>query len=145
MLQDTIVTMVQRRARIGAAIAGFVMAAGLFAGVSRLPAQAGVTSLPLTMISHKNSNGWLGVTSFSFTAGTTSIQLGTSCPSGYNASSGAYALNSVGQTSGVYVTYNGPRIDENPVNYNEYGWHFYWPGGSPSGTTALFDVYCVKS
>ena len=55
---------------------------------------------------------------------------------------GLFEMNSVGQSSQVYVAYNGPRYDENPPAYNVWGFHFYWPNGAPAGVTINFNAMC---
>jgi hypothetical protein len=92
-----------------------------------------------------SAKGWQGNASFSFPTNTTSIFLHEDCPASFPVVvNGAFAFNGTGQTSQVFLGYNGPRIDENPPSYTEWGWHFYWPGGSPAGTTALFSLFCAK-
>lgn len=92
------------------------------------------------------SKGWQANGTYSFPTGTTSIFLHMSCPASFPiVMSGAFALNGTGQTSDVSLGFNGPRIDETTPTYNEWGWHFYWPNGSPAGVTGVFSVFCVKT
>ncbi len=89
--------------------------------------------------------GWQSPYTYSVATGLTSLFFHYPCPSKFPVvSSGGFAGNSVLQTSVVSLGYSGPRTDETPANYNEWGWHFYWSGGAPAGTTITFTVYCVK-
>ena len=133
--------------RILGSLALVAMTGAFFA--SGAPSQAGVTGIPSIQIkpsmAQSSGAGWQGVATFSFQTGTTSIFLHADCPSNVPiVTNGAYALNSTGQTSQVYVAYDAPRIDESPPNYNEWGFHFYWPAGSPAGTTGVFNIFCQK-
>jgi hypothetical protein len=92
-----------------------------------------------------SSKGWQGNSTYDFSTSTTSIFLHEDCPASYPvAVNGAFALNSTGQTSEVYLAYNSPRTDESPPDYGEWGWHFYWPYGSPAGVVGTFTLFCAK-
>jgi hypothetical protein len=91
------------------------------------------------------NRGWQTPYLFNVAAGQTTQQFGMNCPPDFPVVvSGAFAANAVGQTSQVSLSFNGPRIDENPPDLNAWGWHFDWPQGAPAGLTIKFDVYCVK-
>jgi hypothetical protein len=88
---------------------------------------------------------WLGVSSVSIKAGTTSEFIHSDCPSQFPVVvSGAFAGSTAAQDSSYTLGYDGPRIDESPPNFGEWGWHFYWPGGAPDGTSFSFSLYCSK-
>ena len=106
-------------------------AAGLLASGFVAPAQAG-------------SSGWQTPSTYTgVVAGQTELFYHYPCPASPDIVwNGAYAMNSVGQSSEVYLGFNGPRLDENPASYAEWGWHFYWPAGAPAGVTITFNVFC---
>jgi hypothetical protein len=108
-------------------VAALALAAGL--GGVAAPAQAAA--------------GWQPVETYDVPTGLANLQLGINCPGGLPvAHSGAYAMNNVGQTSQVYLTFNGPRIDI--PSYNNWAFHFYWPAGAPAGIAIQYNVYCTK-
>ncbi len=72
-------------------------------------------------------------------------QYGRDCPVGYNAVSGAFAFNAVGQEDSITLSFNGPRIDEATPDLRSWGWHFWWPNGAKAGETILFNIYCIKT
>ncbi len=122
------VTRIHRRAS-GAAAAVAIAAAGLLACGFVAPAQAG--------------SGWQGTGTFAVPTGQTSQFVHMSCPTAFpRVWNGAFAMNNIGQTSEVYLAFNGPRIDETPPDYTEWGWHFFWPAGAPAGIVITFDVFC---
>jgi hypothetical protein len=87
--------------------------------------------------------GWQGVATYNVPTGLVSLQYGYNCPTIYpTAHNGSFAMNSVGQTSQVSLTFNGTRIDI--PSFSEWAWHFYWPNGAPAGVSIQFDVYCEK-
>src|ERR1700733_4573340 len=88
--------------------------------------------------------GWQGIATYNVTTGLQSLTYTYPCPTTGTtiAHSGSYAMNSVGQSSEVFLTYSGTRLDE--PSFKNWAWHFYWPGGAPAGITILFDVYCAK-
>jgi hypothetical protein len=87
---------------------------------------------------------WLSVGTFSFATGVVSQQIGYNCPASLPvAVSGSFAFNAIGQSTPVYLTFNGTRIDI--PSFSEWAWHFYFPNGAPAGVTVQLDVYCVKS
>jgi hypothetical protein len=91
--------------------------------------------------------GWQPEFTYSVPAGTVSLFFHFSCPSSFPVVwNGAFAFSAANgnQTQQVYLQYNGPRLDENPVNYGEWGWHFYWPSGSPNPTQITFAPFCQK-
>jgi hypothetical protein len=113
-------------AKIGAAMA----LAGLFACGFVAPSQAATA-------------GWQSPFLFSVATGTVNQFFSYNCPGAFPvAQNGAFEMNSVGQSSQVYVAYNGPRYDENPPAYNVWGFHFYWPNGAPAGVTINFNAMC---
>jgi len=112
----------RKTAALGAAIC-------LVAGFAYTPAQAAV--------------GWQEISTFNVPTGQVSQQFGYNCPADAQvAHSGSFAMNATGQTSQVFLTYNGTRLDI--PSFSEWAWHFYWPSGAPAGTVILFDVYCAK-
>ncbi len=67
------------------------------------------------------------------------------CPAGFPVVvAGAYAFNSLGQASGVAVGFNGPRIDENPPQFNGWGWNFNFVNGAPANVTVSLAIDCQK-
>jgi hypothetical protein len=113
-------------AKIGAAMA----LAGLFACGFVAPSKAATA-------------GWQSPFLFSVATGTVNQFFSYNCPGAFPvAQNGAFEMNSVGQSSQVYVAYNGPRYDENPPAYNVWGFHFYWPNGAPAGVTINFNAMC---
>lgn len=89
------------------------------------------------------ASGWQTPSTFAVPTGETSLFYHYPCPSNAGVVwNGGYSMNSIGQTSEVYLGFNGPRLDESPVSYAEWGWHFYWPGGAPAGITITFNVFC---
>lgn len=91
------------------------------------------------------ASGWQQVGEVTIPTGEAGVQEGFNCPANLPvAHSGAFAMNSVGQTSQVYLSFNGPRIDETTPDFTGWAWHFYWPAGAPAGITIKFDVYCAK-
>ena len=132
-----------------AVVAAAILGGGAL-GSSNAPAKAGPISMnPTARISpagRVTSMGWLGNAGFNFTTGTTSIFIHEDCPASHPvAVTGAFAFNSTGQTAAVYLGYNGPRLDESPPDYHEWGWHFFFPSGSPAGTSATFSIFCAKT
>jgi hypothetical protein len=93
------------------------------------------------------TRGWQPEFTYSVPAGTVSLFFHFSCPSSFPVVwNGAFAFSAANgnQTQQVYLQYNGPRLDENPVSYGEWGWHFYWPAGSPNPTQITFAPFCQK-
>jgi hypothetical protein len=88
------------------------------------------------------AEGWQGVSTFNVPKGQVNQQYGYNCPAAYpHATNGSFAMNAAGQTSQVFLSFNGPRIDI--PSFSEWAWHFYWPAGAPVGVSILFDVYCM--
>jgi hypothetical protein len=90
------------------------------------------------------ADGWQGNSSFDVPTGRNGQQYGRDCPAGYNAVSGAFAFNAVGQQDSITLSFNGPRIDEATPDLKSWGWHFWWPNGAKAGETILFNIYCIK-
>lgn len=93
------------------------------------------------------TKGWQPEFTYSVPSGTTALFFHFPCPSSFPVVwNGAFAFSAANgnQTQQVYLQYNGPRLDENPVNYGEWGWHFYWPSGSPNPTQITFAPFCQK-
>jgi hypothetical protein len=90
------------------------------------------------------SKGWQGIATYTVPTNTGSLEYSYPCPSEFPiAWSGGYEFVDGAQTDEVYVTANGPRLDEGPsTGFNVWGWHFFWPSGSPAGTQIYFDVNC---
>jgi hypothetical protein len=94
------------------------------------------------------TRGWQPNANYTVPPGTTSLFYHYSCPSSFPVVwNGAFAFSAANgnQTQVVYLQYNGPRLDETPVSYAEWGWHFYWPSGSPNPTQIEFAVFCNKA
>jgi hypothetical protein len=88
-------------------------------------------------------SGWQPTATYDVPTGLTSLFYHYPCPSGsLRAVSGGFATNSIGQTSNFSLGFDGPRLDESPPSFHEWGWHFYWPAGAPAGVTINFSVYC---
>jgi hypothetical protein len=88
--------------------------------------------------------GWQKPSTFDVPTGTKSLFFHFPCPANEPVVlSGGYAANSVGQNSAIHLGFNGPLLDKTPPNFGEWGWHFFWPGGSPAGVKITFDVYCI--
>lgn len=119
----------RRRSRTPAALA-LVVAGALACGFAA-PAQA--------------ADGWQENSQFDVPAGRRGQQYGRNCPAGYNAVSGAFAFNAIGQEDLISLSFNGPRIDEATPDLSSWGWHFWWPNGAKAGETILFNIYCVRS
>jgi hypothetical protein len=89
--------------------------------------------------------GWQPNANYTVPPGTNSLFYHYACPTTFPVVwSGAFAFSAANgnQTQVVYFQYNGPRLDETPVSYAEWGWHFYWPSGSPNPTQITFAVNC---
>jgi len=86
--------------------------------------------------------GWQKPFTFDVPTGRTSQFIHYPCPGSLVADSGGFAFNSVGQADDVYLGFNGPRVDESPANFHEWGWHFFWPAGAKAGETVIVDVHC---
>ena len=68
-----------------------------------------------------------------------------SCPTSFGfAWNGAFFLNPTGRSSNFSLGSKGPLINDFPPNPNEWGWHFFWPSGAPSGVEIYFSVFCYK-
>jgi hypothetical protein len=119
-----------RRRSCTPAVLAFVAAGALACG-SAAPAQA--------------DDGWQGNSEFDVPTGRKGQQYGRDCPVGYNAVSGAFAFNDVGQEDSITLSFNGPRIDEATPDLRSWGWHFWWPNGAKAGETILFNIYCIKT
>jgi hypothetical protein len=91
------------------------------------------------------ADGWQGNSSFDVPTGRVGQQYGRDCPVRYNAVSGAFAFNAVGQQDSITLSFNGPRIDEATPDLRSWGWHFWWPNGAKAGETILFNIYCIKT
>ena len=103
-----------------------------------------VTGLPI-VAAKASSVGWQAPSTLSIPAGRTSQFVGEQCKAPADVVwNGAFAMNSVGQSSNVSLGFNGPRIDENPPDFSSWGWHFFWPNGAPAGVTITFSVLCQK-
>jgi hypothetical protein len=92
--------------------------------------------------------GWQPEFTYTVPPGTTSLFFHDPCPASFPfVWNGAFAFSAQNgdQTQQVYLQYNGPRLDENPVDYGEWGWHFYWPSGSPNPTQITFAPFCQKA
>lgn len=93
----------------------------------------------------KKGGVWQSISNYSVPNGTTSLFYHYPCPAQDPiVVSGGFASNNTGQSTSYALGYNGPRTDESPPNFGEWGWHFYWPDGAPSGTVLTFTVYCTK-
>jgi hypothetical protein len=141
-----------RRARVAAVIGASAISVGVFVGGLGAPVQAADKPLELSVVAVPTrtqvdpliAHGWQANATYNVPTNTVSLQYGFNCPSAFPVAwSGAFAFNSTGQSSEVYLTFNGPRIDI--PSYNNWAWHFYWPGGSPAGTSLLFSVSCQKN
>jgi len=105
-------------------------------------AVAGTVSLGLATPA-RAAAGWQTISSFNVPTGEVNLQYSYNCPKTFPiAHSGSFAMNGTGQSSQVFLTYSGTRIDI--PSYSEWAWHFYWPGGAPAGITILFNGYCAK-
>ena len=94
------------------------------------------------------TKGWQPEFTYTVPAGTVSLFFHDPCPASFPIVwNGAFAFSAANgnQTQVVYLQYNGPRLDETPVNYGEWGWHFYWPSGSPNPTQITFAPFCQKA
>jgi hypothetical protein len=134
---------------LGIALAALTLSAATLTGGTAAPAQAAVKgssafTITPSMIKSAGPNHWIATGTASIPQGTGSIQIGMNCPNGLIASSGAFALNAAGQSTQVSLSFDGPRIDESPPAYSSWGWHFFFPGGAPSGVSGLFTLYCVN-
>jgi hypothetical protein len=88
--------------------------------------------------------GWQAPVTFDVPRGTKSMFFHLPCPaSDPVVVSGGYAANEIGQNSPIHTGFNGPRLDETRPNFGDWGWHFFWPAGSPQGVRISFDVYCI--
>ena len=132
------------------AFSGMALMAALAAFIgSGAPAKA-VTYNPVAMIgimnpAKKAPGVWQQASTYSVPSGTTSLFYHYPCPSRLPVVvNGGFNSNSAGQSSTFTLGYNGPRMDESPPNFGEWGWHFNWPGGAPSGIVLTFTVYCAK-
>lgn len=79
---------------------------------------------------------------------TTSLFFHFPCPGQFPVVwNGAFAFVAANgdQTQQVFFQYNGPRLDEKPTGYGEWGWHFYWPSGWPNPTNIIFAPFCQAS
>jgi hypothetical protein len=129
---------------LGAATA-LTLAVGTFVAGSSHPALATTRGYLNPNIRPLYSGGWEEVGSVSIPQGRTSQFVHADCPAAYPvAVNGAFAFNSAGQASAVSLGYNGPRIDENPPDYQEWGWHFSWASGAPSGVAVSFALFCSR-
>jgi hypothetical protein len=116
-----------------------------FAG-AHVPAQAQSIAphTDVTIRPAKTVIGWQGAAPVSIPASQGSAFIHYGCPTGTVVDSGAYFFNEQGQNNPVAVTFNGPRLDEDPAYFGEWGWSFAWPAGAPSGLTVTVDIHCVK-
>jgi hypothetical protein len=90
------------------------------------------------------TTGWQTPSTFNIPTGQVNQQIGYNCPATTPiAHDGSFAFNSVGQTSEVYLSFNGPRFDI--PSKTEWAWHFFWPAGAPAGTSVILNVYCAKT
>jgi hypothetical protein len=121
----------------------------MFAACPATPAGAVVDAAPCGMAAPLAvTKGWQPNFTYTVPPGTTSLFFHYSCPSAFPIVwNGAFAFSAANgnQTQQVYLQYNGPRLDENPVSYAEWGWHFYWPSGSPNPTQITFEAFCQKA
>ena len=86
--------------------------------------------------------GWQGAATLSVSTGVQHGFVTYNCPTNFVARSGAFFPNPTLQNLGINLGVNGPRIDIG--NYYTWGFEYNIPGGAPSGTTILLDVYCTK-
>jgi hypothetical protein len=96
----------------------------------------------------KAGAGWQPNSTYAVPPGTGSLFFHYPCPASFPVVwNGAFAFSAANgnQTQQVYLQYNGPRLDETPVNYGEWGWHFFWPSGSPNPTHITFSVFCQRT
>jgi hypothetical protein len=126
--------------RLAAAAATLSLAAGLAA------AAAPASAAPELFLRANGASGagWQAAAPVSIPAGQGSLFIHYACPGNLIVDSGAYTANSVGQTAQFAVGFNGPRLDESPAYFGEWGWTFAFPGGAPSGLVITFDIHCVK-
>jgi hypothetical protein len=137
---------VSRWVRVGAVAA---MAAGISvgAGFSVASASPKATAKPVertvsagvAAAPKKTKAAWQGDAAYTVPTGTTNLFYHYSCPKGDIAISGSFH-NATG-SSGAILAGSFPRTDITPL-YNEWGWVFLWPSGSPAGYSITFDVYC---
>ena len=86
--------------------------------------------------------GWQVPAPVSIAAGAGSIFIHYGCPSGTLVDSAGYFFNQQGQSNPVAITFDGPRLDENPAYFGDWGWSFAWPAGAPSGLSVTVDIHC---
>ncbi len=90
--------------------------------------------------------GWQGGQTVTIPTGLGDQFLHYACPPKMVVTAGAaFAVNQATVGNGFVITGAGPRLDENPTNYNEWAWNFEWPaGGAPAGSQIVIDVECRK-
>jgi hypothetical protein len=107
-----------------------------------------VDATPTTPVPFAAVRGWQPSFTFTVPPGTVSLFFHYPCPAAFPiVHNGAFAFlaSNGNQTQVVYLQYNGPRQDEHPEGFGEWGWHFFWPNGSPNPTGIQFQPECYAT
>ncbi len=127
---------------------GLVGAAGARELITTTPGGYAVDATPSGSRPLIVKSGWQPKFLYAVPPGTVSLFFHFPCPQEFPVVwNGAFAFSAANgdQTQVVYFQYNGPRLDEKPTGFGEWGWHFYWPSGSPNPTNITFASFCQAS
>jgi hypothetical protein len=132
-----------------AALTGLTLLTALGALATFAPAQAATQAVSpkqevFVHAAGRAGAGWQGAFTYAVPQGSSGLFFHYGCPATTLVENGGFAFNSVGQAQDYPLTFNGPRLDENPAFFGEWGWGFNFPGGAPANMTITFDVRCVK-